>query len=57
VYWGLSSNDVTATKIFATPATFTQFNGKTPAGTWNVWIEGAEWNTVTGGTIRIDYTY
>lgn len=59
VYWYVrhDASGYTASKRFASPATFTEFNGLTADTSWTVWIEGDPWSTVRSGTIKVYYTY
>lgn len=59
VYWYIEHEDsgIVASKRFASPATFTNFNGLTADSAWIVWIEGSAWSTVRNGSIKVYYTY
>ncbi len=59
VNWYVTHNDsgLTAHKLFASPATFYNFNGLTADTSWTVWIEGSPWSTVRNGKIKVYYTY
>ncbi len=59
IYWYVEheASGRVASKRFASPATFTEFNGLTADTAWVVWIEGDPWTTVTGGSIKVYYTY
>lgn len=59
VYWYIEHEDsgIVASKRFASPATFTNFNGLTADSAWVVWIEGSAWSTVRNGSIKVYYTY
>lgn len=59
VYWYVQHNASgrVASKLFASPATFNDFNGLTADTSWTIWIEGSAWSTVRGGTIKVYYTY
>lgn len=57
VYWYVKHNasGYTASKFFANPATFNDFNGLTADSSWTVWIEGDAWSTVRNGSIKVYY--
>lgn len=59
IYWYVEheTSGRIASKSFASPATFTEFNGLTADSAWIIWIEGDSWSTVTGGSIKVYYTY
>lgn len=59
VYWYVEheASGSVASKRFASPATFTEFNGLTADSTWIVWIEGDPWSTVRNGSIKVYYNY
>lgn len=59
VYWYVEHEDsgIVASKRFASPASFTNFNGLTADSAWIVWIEGSAWSTVRNGSIKVYYTY
>lgn len=59
VYWYVEheASGRVASKRFANPATFTEFNGLTADTAWIVWIEGDAWSTVRNGSIKVYYTY
>ena len=59
VYWYVEheASGRVASKRFASPATFTEFNGLTSDSAWVIWIQGDPWSTVTGGSIKVYYTY
>ncbi len=59
VYWYVEheASGRVASKRFANPATFTEFNGLTADTAWIVWIEGDAWSTVRNGSIKVYYTF
>lgn len=59
VYWYVEheASGRVASKRFASPATFTEFNGLTADSAWVIWIEGDPWSTVRNSSIKVTYTY
>lgn len=59
VYWYVEheASGRVASKKFASPATFTEFNGLTADTAWVIWIEGDPWSTVRNGSIKVYYKY
>lgn len=59
VYWYVEheASGRVASKRFASPATFTEFNGLTADTAWVIWIQGDPWSTVRNGSIKVYYKY